>query len=498
MKPTVLIVDDEAAGRKVIESVLLNQGYHLEFANNGKEALQMASTLKPDLLLLDLMLPEMDGIEVCQALRKDKELAEMPVVMVTALDDRNTRIACLDAGADDFISKPFDRAELRARVRSITRLNRYRLLHERDLITSWIADNASDGYLQVQTDDRILFANPRARFYLGLDLDSSKPITETFMEIVSRQYLPHPQPAWEGWPASAISTGQNRYLVRPESNTAHEFWLETMIFELHGSENRTRTRLIRLCDVTADILNRRNTRSFGEAITHKIRTPVTHIISSLELLARMAPQLKQEEIIKFSSTALYGARRLQETLDRILKYSNLHANLNSPEGFELSGLSRLAEKIGFEMGILQITTVIPEEMNKVQVTLSVQSVEVLLWEVLGNSKKFHPNRTPAISIDVVRAGPQQIVIRITDDGVTLSPKQLATAWMPYYQGEKDFTGEAPGMGLGLPTVSAIVWGAGGACQIMNRDGRPGVTVELAIPEVNVQEVMLTGGLHGRI
>jgi K+-sensing histidine kinase KdpD len=84
--------------------------------------------------------------------------------------------------------------------------------------------------------------------------------------------------------------------------------------------------------------------------------------------------------------------------------------------------------------------------------------------------------------------------------MTLSPRQLSIAWLPYYQGEKDFTGEAPGMGLGLSTVSAIVWGAGGACRIMNREGGPGVIVEFVIPEVGTEDLSMafTGDLNGRI
>ena len=356
MKPTILIADDDPAGRKVLESVLINQGYELEFATNGREVLKKAAELKPDLILLDIMMPEMDGIEVCQHLRKDKELAEVPVVMVTALDDRNTRIVCIDAGADDFITKPIDRAELRARVRSITRLNRYRLLHEKNLITSWIADKASDGYLQLDANDRILYANSRARFYLGLEVDPSQPINDAFMAIVTRQYAPHPQSAWVDWPTiSAASASHNRYLVRPESNTAHEFWLEIAIYEIPGAEGAPRARIIRLHDVTAEILNRRNTRSFGEAISHKIRTPVSHIVSSLDLLARMAPQLPQDEIVRFATTALSGAKRLHETLNRILKYANLHANVNSVAGFGLSELKQLVEKISEEMGLSSIS-----------------------------------------------------------------------------------------------------------------------------------------------
>jgi DNA-binding response OmpR family regulator len=488
MKPIILIVDDEPAGRQVIESVLLNQGYTLEFAANGREALKKAKALKPDLILLDLMMPEMDGMQVCQRLRSDRELAEVPVVMVTALDDRNMRIACLDAGADDFLTKPFDRAELRARVRTITRLNRYRLLHERDLISTWIAEKASDGYLQVSTDDHILFINQRARFYLGLDLDASVPLRETFLEIVSRQYMLHPEPAWAGWPLALENPAQNRFLVRPESETAHEFWLEAAVFEppaLH--EDLPRTRILRLRDVTAEILNRRNTRSFGEAVTHKIRTPVTHIVSSLDLLARLAPKLSPEEISQLTNTALRGATRLQETLDRILKYANLPPSADPGSGFALTNLQPLLERIAAEVGIPSLTVTLAAAVKDAKLALSLPSLEVVFWEILGNSKKFHPSGAPAVTVDVFQSRAGQITVRVSDDGVTLSPRQLSIAMLPYYQGEKDFTGEAPGMGLGLSTVNAIVWGAGGSCRIMNRENGAGVTVELLLPEARAAE-----------
>ena len=103
--------------------------------------------------------------------------------------------------------------------------------------------------------------------------------------------------------------------------------------------------------------------------------------------------------------------------------------------------------------------------------------------VLGNSKKFHPAGMPQITVDVKPGSSHNIIFQFSDDGITLSPKQLNTAWLPYYQGEKDFTGEAPGLGLGLSTVSTIVWGAGGSSRMMNRENEPGVVVKLTIPVV---------------
>ena len=130
MKPLILIVDDSEANRELLRELLEAQDYQLVEATNGPAALQLATETPPDLVLLDVMMPGMDGYEVCRRLRADVHLAEVPVILITALDDQASRLAGIEAGADDFITKPFNRAELRARVRTITRLNRYRRLTE--------------------------------------------------------------------------------------------------------------------------------------------------------------------------------------------------------------------------------------------------------------------------------------------------------------------------------------------------------------------------------
>jgi putative two-component system response regulator len=99
-------------------------------AENGIQALEKAEQCLPDVILLDVMMPGMDGFEVCQLIRKNPLVAEIPIIMLTALDDRKSLLDGLEAGADDYITKPYDRHELRARLIGITRLNRYRKLLE--------------------------------------------------------------------------------------------------------------------------------------------------------------------------------------------------------------------------------------------------------------------------------------------------------------------------------------------------------------------------------
>jgi putative two-component system response regulator len=133
MPSTILIVDDEYSGRETLESVLEGEGYNLLMAENGPQAIAKAKAYLPDVILLDVMMPGMTGFEVCERIRSDPDVAEIPIIILTALDDRDSLLAGLKAGADDFISKPFDRFELRARLIGITRLNRYqKLLQERE------------------------------------------------------------------------------------------------------------------------------------------------------------------------------------------------------------------------------------------------------------------------------------------------------------------------------------------------------------------------------
>ena len=130
MKETsnILIVDDNANNRDTLEAMLTGLGHDLRFAQSGEEALKKAFERPPDLILLDINMPGMDGFEVCEKLRGDSKLASVPIVITTSLDDKDSKLRGINAGADDFITKPIDGMEIRARVKMILRLNRYRIL----------------------------------------------------------------------------------------------------------------------------------------------------------------------------------------------------------------------------------------------------------------------------------------------------------------------------------------------------------------------------------
>jgi CheY-like chemotaxis protein len=118
----ILIVDDEPQNRKLLEAVLRPGGYETVSVASGEEALASIAQRRPDLVLLDIMMPGMDGYEVASILKADPATSSIPVIMVTAHADRAARLASLTAGAEDILAKPIDRAELWLRIRNLLRL----------------------------------------------------------------------------------------------------------------------------------------------------------------------------------------------------------------------------------------------------------------------------------------------------------------------------------------------------------------------------------------
>lgn len=119
---SILVVDDEPDNFDVIETLLSEQNYQLHYAANGKSAIASLEAFQPDLILMDVMMPEMDGIEVCRRIKANPEWQIVPIIMVTALNSKSDLANCLNAGADDFISKPINSVEMRARVHSMLRI----------------------------------------------------------------------------------------------------------------------------------------------------------------------------------------------------------------------------------------------------------------------------------------------------------------------------------------------------------------------------------------
>lgn len=120
--PAILVIDDEPSGAAVIQALLHREGYCMVHRDSGEKALAEMETIAPDLILLDVMMPGLSGIEVCDRLKSDSQWQHIPIIMVTALSSKEDLANALESGADDFITKPVNGVELRARVRSMLRI----------------------------------------------------------------------------------------------------------------------------------------------------------------------------------------------------------------------------------------------------------------------------------------------------------------------------------------------------------------------------------------
>ncbi|MBO3462697.1 hybrid sensor histidine kinase/response regulator [Aetokthonos hydrillicola Thurmond2011] len=124
-QPCILVIDDEPDNFDVIETLLDGENYHLDYSPSSRKALARLRSFQPDIILLDVMMPEMDGMEVCRRIKGDPRLHAIPIIMLTALTAKEDLAKCLGSGADDFISKPVNSLELRSRIRSMLRIKQH-------------------------------------------------------------------------------------------------------------------------------------------------------------------------------------------------------------------------------------------------------------------------------------------------------------------------------------------------------------------------------------
>ncbi len=276
---SVLIVDDQEIGRITLEGFLLPLGYELHFAASGQDALAMLAGLHPDVILLDVMMPGMSGFDVCRHIRADTRWRDIPVILVTALDDRKSKIEGLEAGADDFISKPVDWAELRARVQTTVKLGRTRRQLQERARFEWAVNQSSDGFVWLDEDGRIVGENPVARAWLGAGESAGRFL----LERIGEKFILQPEITW----AELVKAEQDVILtlVRPETVYAMSQWLELTLKALPATDGRLGTWMVHLQDVTALQARMHQVVTVLAFLSHKLNSPLASLSAALEMMA---------------------------------------------------------------------------------------------------------------------------------------------------------------------------------------------------------------------
>lgn len=282
---TILVVDDVPAMHQILSAVLERDGYQIEFAGTGREALDLLADVDPDLILLDVMMPDMDGFDTCRRIRAFPGLAEVPIIMLTALTDRAAILRGIEAGADDFISKPFDQIELRARVRSIIRLNRYRRLLAERVRYQRLVELSPDGVMMVDAEGDIRFANPALQSLLCCQ-DESRLLgmpSETFVH-------PGQQERWR------------EFLQDAQSREYRSLRAEFMLVCADGASF--------LAEITAGWLDWED-----QPAAQMIVRDITERVEAAEVLRRSNQELAR---LNRASQAFSGSLDLHQVLDAVL------------------------------------------------------------------------------------------------------------------------------------------------------------------------------------
>ena len=454
-----------------LTDLLKGTDFELSAVSTVQAGLELAEDLIPDLILLDMGL-DGDPLGFCRKVRSDRVLKSLPVLVLVNYDDHDARAMALSVGVDDFISKPFDDVELLSRLRTITRLNAKRLMITDLTRFTWMASHAQDGYLLLDTSGAIHFANDPANLLLNLP---EEYLGLPFIPVVEYRFNVEPEETWATW----LTAPAPCFLIQPETPTARAVWimvdsLDTML----GTEHH---RIVRLRDVTERMSIYQDMRRFHTVVAHKLRTPVSMLLSSTSLLRARFDQFTGDEVKEVMAGGIKGIDRLAKQVQEILTYIDAPVALSNGEPIALERLPNMVRRICEPLHLTNVVLFLPERLNSKVVSLTYDALESILYELLSNAKKFHPETNPTVEVSVGDLEDGYIKLRVADDGQTLSTEQFGWAWIPYVQGEKDFTGEMPGMGLGFPMVASLVWKAGGNLWLRNRHDGPGVIVEMKIP-----------------
>jgi len=276
-KPTILCVDDDLNNLALLEALLAPRGYKTIFAESGQAALEKAAAAPPDLILLDIMMPGMSGIEVLEKLRADEKTKAIPVVMVTALRETEDKVKALEAGCDDFISKPFDKVELLARVKSMLKISYYlRQLDEKDKFKV-VVDKISDGIAICTPDYLIKDSNAAILKYLNITDPASVNLAETLFKnysvSVNKETLMDPAIAHKKFD-----------IVRQDSETAEALYLEANLDMIKNDAGELLSIVLILRDVTTARREELIKQDSLSLISHQLSAPLGVINGNISLL----------------------------------------------------------------------------------------------------------------------------------------------------------------------------------------------------------------------
>lgn len=499
----VLIVDDELHNRKLLEIVLQDEGYALSTAAGGAEAIAMVAAEPPDLILLDIMMPETNGFEVASRIKADRATRNIPIIMVTARDDREARMLGLNAGAEDFLTKPVDRAEVRVRVRNLLRLKAYGDYHEKHThvlegeVGSQAAhlmdgerlyrstfDAAPVGIVHVGLDGQWLRVNQRLCDLLGFSAE----------ELQGRppECLPD---EIEAFRAMVLGT-RHRHVVDERRYLRHDgsiVWTRVNTSLHRDGEGQPRHFISVIEDITehraleAQIRQSNKMDAIGRlasGVAHDLNNLLTVISGFAEILAAdFAPKTQHSNDLAEITAAAERATGLTRQLLAFSRQQVLHVSAVDVNALVLEMTGMLARLIGedIEVALALAPSLSPALADRGQMEQVVMNLVVNARDAMPSGGRLSIE-TSDVDLDTspwqeeeVVAG-EYVMLALTDTGTGISPEARGHLFEPFFTTKE----LGKGTGLGLSTTYGIVKQCKGYIRVYSEPGL-GTTFKVYLP-----------------
>lgn len=502
-RPRILVADDTNLDRQIIRDHLEPLRYKIIEARDGLEALERVHDASPDLVLLDVEMPGLDGFEVCRRIRAEQSDGFLPVLLVTSRDDMRSKIAGFCEGANDYITKPIHPVELSIRVESMLRI---RGLEENVAIAKSkvevekrkierVIEGMRDGVAIIDNENRVTL-NPAARMTLAASLDNPNCDYKTLCSVLT--FNPRECVADHEDDAPAVrevDIAEDVYgaiisaLPSPGAGPA-----EPGPSGAEAPRGRGETVVV-LRNITKEKTLEKMRAEFVSYVSHELRTPLTSMRSAISLILSGKAGPIGENVSKFLGVADRNAVRLAKLIDDLLEMSRREAGKDDPKFAQC----RVEEPINAsitcassqaETGGITIQKKIQPDLPSIYA--DAQAIEQVMTNLIGNALKFTgesglirisatrtdspPRKTPDLGFDVKR----YVLVSVEDTGTGIPPSQLEAVFDKFHVVRPE--GGPKGTGLGLAIARKIVESHGGS--IWAESGqKEGTRISFLLPEL---------------
>ena len=435
-KQVILCVDDDKKNLALLEALLGPKGYDLRLAGSGEETLKCVAAELPDLILLDIMMPGMSGLTVLEKLRSDERARLIPVVLLTSLSASEDKIRGIEAGCDDFISKPFDKNELLTRVKALLRGSFYRrALDEREKFEA-VIEEMGDGVIVCRPDGTITSINHSAKEYLGLAEGANflNHIFEKYSISIGREDV------------TDFSVKRQKFDIKREETEAFKpLFLEASVDVLRAPNGEISSVVVVLRDVTSERTEEFMAQDFLALIAHKFNTPVTVVREALDLVKGEIKEGPNREVLKAAETKILDIHNLSQRLIFILEAQSKGLRENLSVSLIENRIFAAKERLD---KIYKIDAVMEKNIPAPRVALW---KAIVLEELLENAYRFRGTEALRVRVTV-----GENFMEVIDNGAGIPPEERKKIFEPFYQIYKYFHGNIPGLGLGLTLVKKLV------------------------------------------